>query len=52
MIGTYLYALSDTNRMEDMEPEAYDPQDSGRLMAETVAFIVGGLRREGHAPQI
>jgi AcrR family transcriptional regulator len=49
MIGTYLYALSDTNRMEDMLPEAYDPKDSARLMAETVAFIVGGLCREGLA---
>lgn len=47
MIGTYLYALSDTNRMEDMLPEAYDPKDSARLMAETVAFIAGGICREG-----
>jgi AcrR family transcriptional regulator len=52
MIGTYLYALSDTNRMEDMLPEAYDPKDSARLMTETVAFIVGGLRREGLAISI
>ena len=52
MIGTYLYALSDTNRMEDMEPEAYDPSDSARLMAETVAFIVGGLCRQGLARRI
>lgn len=52
MIGTYLYALSDTNRMEDMEPEAYDPSDSARLMAETAAFIVGGLCREGLPPRI
>ncbi|MET0675214.1 MAG: TetR/AcrR family transcriptional regulator [Bradyrhizobium sp.] len=52
MIGTYLYALSDTNRMEDMLPDAYDPRDSVRLMTETVAFIVGGLRREGLASSV
>lgn len=46
MIGTYLYALSDTNRMEDMVPEAYDPKDEARLMAETVAFITGGICRD------
>jgi AcrR family transcriptional regulator len=46
MIGTYLYALSDTNRMEDMVPESYDPKDGSRLMAETVAFITGGICRE------
>lgn len=46
MIGTYLYALSDTNRMEDMVPESYDPKDEARLMAETVAFITGGICRD------
>jgi AcrR family transcriptional regulator len=46
MIGTYLYALSDTNRMEDMVPDAYDPKDEARLMAETVAFITGGICRD------
>jgi AcrR family transcriptional regulator len=46
MIGTYLYALSDTNRMEDMMPEAYDPKDEAKLMAETVAFITGGVCRD------
>ncbi|ULK99675.1 TetR/AcrR family transcriptional regulator [Bradyrhizobium sp. I71] len=46
MIGTYLYALSDTNRMEDMMPEAYDPRDNERLKVETVAFIAGGMRRD------
>jgi AcrR family transcriptional regulator len=49
MIGTYLYALSDTNRMEDMVPEAYDPKDTVRLMAEIVAFITGGMCREAPA---
>lgn len=46
MIGTYLYALSDTNRMEDMVPDSYNPKDEIRLMAETVAFITGGICRD------
>jgi AcrR family transcriptional regulator len=45
LIGTYLYALSDTHRMEDLAPDAYDPEDTAKLMAETVAFIAGGLSR-------
>jgi AcrR family transcriptional regulator len=52
MIGTYLYALSDTNRMEDMVPESYDPRDGSRLMAETVAFITGGMCREPTKPVV
>ena len=43
LIGTYLYALSDTHRTEDLIPDVYDPEDSDTLLAETVAFIVGGL---------
>lgn len=51
MIGTYLYALSDTNRMEDMLPEVYDPRDTARLKDEAVAFIVGGLCRDAPPPK-
>lgn len=43
MIGTYLYALSDTHRTENLAPEAYDADDAGTLMKQTVAFIAGGL---------
>lgn len=50
-IGAYLYALSDTHRMEDLAPDAYDPQDSAKLMAETVAFIAGGLHGGRLTPQ-
>lgn len=47
MIGTYLYAFSDTHRMEELIPDVYDPEDSAKLMAETVAFLAGGLSGEG-----
>lgn len=45
MIGTYLYALSDTHRMDDLMAGSYDPEDADKLMAETVAFITSGLSR-------
>jgi AcrR family transcriptional regulator len=45
MIGTYLYALSDTHRMDELMAESYDPEDADKLMAETVAFITSGLSR-------
>lgn len=48
MIGTYLYALSDTHRLEDSMPDEYDPADTSKLMNETVSFIVGGMCREQH----
>ena len=45
MIGTYLYALSDTHRMDELMAGSYDPEDADKLMAETVAFITSGLSR-------
>lgn len=43
MIGSYLYAFSDTHRMEDMLPDDYDPEDTEELMAQIVRFIAGGM---------
>ncbi|NHN88853.1 TetR family transcriptional regulator [Acetobacter sp. LMG 1627] len=43
MIGTYLYALSDTHRMEDLMPDAYNAEDAHHLMQEVISFIVSGL---------
>lgn len=45
MIGTYLYAFSDTHRLEDLtEPGLYDPDDTERLFETVTRFIVGGMR--------
>jgi AcrR family transcriptional regulator len=45
MIGTYLYAFSDTHRMEDMAPDGqYDPKDSETLMEQVTRFVVKGMR--------
>ncbi len=45
MIGTYLYAFSDTHRMEDMAPKGqYDVNDTEELIEQVTRFVVGGLQ--------
>jgi len=44
MIGTYLYAFSDTHRMEEMTPPGlYDPEDVESLIDQVTRFVVGGV---------
>ncbi|MDM0085118.1 TetR family transcriptional regulator [Variovorax sp. J31P179] len=44
MIGTYLYAFSDTHRMEEMAPSGvYDPADAESLIDQVTRFVVGGF---------
>lgn len=44
MIGTYLYAFSDTHRMEEMAPKGmYDPDDTDSLIDQVTRFVVGGF---------
>ena len=44
MIGTYLYAFSDTHRMEEMTPKGlYDPEDTEGLIEQVTRFVVGGF---------
>ncbi|WP_052402446.1 TetR/AcrR family transcriptional regulator [Muricoccus aerilatus] len=40
MVGAYLYAVSDTNRLDELSKTAANTAD---LMAETVAFMAGGF---------
>ncbi|HLU04689.1 MAG TPA: TetR family transcriptional regulator [Advenella sp.] len=45
MIGTYLYAFSDTHRMEEMAPKGlYDVNDTDELIDQVTRFMVGGLQ--------
>ncbi len=47
MIGTYLYAFSDTHRMEAMtRPGVYDPADTESLIEQVTRFVVGGFEAE------
>ncbi|WP_324814692.1 TetR/AcrR family transcriptional regulator [Variovorax sp.] len=44
MIGTYLYAFSDTHRMEEMAPPGtYDPSDVESIIDQVTRFVVGGF---------
>lgn len=44
MIGTYLYAFSDTHRMDAMTPKGlYDPDDTDALIDQVTRFVVGGI---------
>ncbi|CAM5217979.1 hypothetical protein CDEF62S_05996 [Castellaniella defragrans] len=44
MVGTYLYAFSDTHRMEELAQGAgYDPDDTELLIDQVVRFISGGF---------
>lgn len=44
MIGTYLYAFSDTHRMEAMASDGlYDPEDTDGLIDQVTRFVVGGF---------
>jgi AcrR family transcriptional regulator len=46
MIGTYLYAFSDTHRMEELAGSDYDATDSAAVMEQVTRFLTGGLQAE------
>jgi len=44
MVGTYLYAFSDSHRMEERLPEGqFDPDDWQSLIQQVTSFVVGGM---------
>jgi len=44
MIGTYLYAFSDTHRLEEMTPKGlYEPEDTAALIDQVTRFVTGGF---------
>lgn len=45
MIGTYLYAFSDTHRMEEMvSADVYDPDDSAAVIEQVTRFVTAGMQ--------
>jgi AcrR family transcriptional regulator len=46
MIGTYLYAFSDTHRMEELAGADYDAGDSDGILEQVTRFLTGGLQAE------
>lgn len=44
MVGTYLYAFSDSHRMEERLPDGqYNPEDWQSLIGQVTSFVVGGM---------
>lgn len=43
MIGAYMYAFSDTHRLEEMAPGVCDPNDNAEILAAISSFVAGGM---------
>ena len=46
MIGTYLYAFSDTHRMEELAGSDYDATNSAEVLEQVTRFLTGGLQAD------
>jgi AcrR family transcriptional regulator len=44
MVGAYMYAFSDTHRLELMAPELVNLDDTEAILDQITAFVVGGLQ--------
>ncbi|MBC8641527.1 TetR/AcrR family transcriptional regulator [Caballeronia sp. EK] len=49
MIGAYLYAFSDTHRLDVLAKGACDPWDANETLEQLTNFIVGGLEAQASA---
>ncbi|ARP92280.1 TetR family transcriptional regulator [Bordetella genomosp. 9] len=49
MVGAYMYAFSDTHRLEELAKGVCNPEDPQEIMDQITAFVVGGL--EAAAPR-
>ncbi|HCN73005.1 MAG TPA: TetR/AcrR family transcriptional regulator, partial [Pusillimonas sp.] len=43
-IGAYMYAFSDTHRLDELAPTECDPNDTTEVIEEITAFVTAGLR--------
>jgi hypothetical protein len=44
MIGAYLYAFSDSYRLEVLAKDICNPADAGEVLEQLTSFVVGGLQ--------
>ena len=49
MIGAYLYAFSDTHRLDVLAKDVCDPWDANETLEQLTSFIVGGLEAQASA---
>lgn len=50
MVGAYMYAFSDTHRLEELAKDVCDPEDTNELLAQITDFVVGGLSVPSSTP--
>jgi hypothetical protein len=43
MIGAYMYAFSDTHRLEELAPGICDPNNTDEILEQIIAFVSAGL---------
>ncbi|WP_459618519.1 TetR family transcriptional regulator [Bordetella sp. 2513F-2] len=43
MVGAYLYAFSDTHRLEELAPGICHPENASEVMEQITAFVEGGM---------
>lgn len=44
LVGAYIYAFSDTHRLEDIAPNVCNPEDPNEIIEQITAFVVAGLQ--------
>lgn len=44
LVGAYMYAFSDTHRLEDIAPNVCNPEDPNEIIDQITAFVVAGLQ--------
>lgn len=44
MVGAYMYAFSDTHRLEEMAPGVCDPENAQEIIDQITTFVVGGFQ--------
>ncbi|MDR5733913.1 TetR family transcriptional regulator [Caballeronia sp. LZ025] len=52
MIGAYLYAFSDTHRIDVLSKNTCDPTDANETLEQLTSFIVGGLEAQPSATAV
>jgi AcrR family transcriptional regulator len=46
MVGAYMYAFSDTHRLEEIAPGICHPEDPEEILAQITSFLAGGMAAE------
>lgn len=44
MIGAYMYAFSDTHRLDQLAPDVCDPNNNEEIFSQIIAFVTAGLQ--------